>query len=47
MEDVVFGFFGIKNIIHNKLREKDNTLTDLFGDIKLALFEFDKLGALK
>jgi len=47
VEDIVFGFFGIKNTIHNRLRSKDMTLKNLFGDIKLALTEFDKLGVLK
>jgi hypothetical protein len=47
IEDIVFGFFGIKNTIHNRLKSKDPKLKKLFGNLKLATIEFDKLGALK
>lgn len=50
-ERAIFGFDGLKNQVHNALREygqnqfKDRDLEDTFGNCQLALEEFNRLGS--
>ena len=49
LEMVLFSFNGVKNLLHNRLRQLDKAgvaKDKHFGDVKKALAEFDRLGQI-
>lgn len=50
LENYLLSFNGLKNQMHNNLRKKmdsgERDLIKLFGDVKLAKIEFDRLGTI-
>lgn len=47
VEDIIFGFYGIKNTMHNLIRTKNTKIKKLFGNLDVAFEEFNRLGNLR
>jgi len=49
LKQALFAFYGVNNLLHNRLRklkQDGKTNDEHFGDVKMALEEFDRLGQI-